>query len=97
MFVYLCLLVDDGSDDGGEGESGSGSDYGEQSGSGFDAEDFFTTDDVTSRKPAVQQPSDSSDNKSSSSPLAYRTTDKRYSVIIGVMSIVVVHFRFRFR
>ena len=80
----LCL-VDDGSDD--DAESGSGSDYGGQSGSGFD-EDFFTSDDVTSRKPAT-------DNDKKSSALGHRTTDKRYSWLVGIIAVVAVHFRFR--
>jgi len=57
LLAYLLYvrLVDDGSDD--DVESGSGNEYYDQSGSGFD-EDFFTTDDVTSRRPPASDSSD---------------------------------------
>ena len=60
--MYAANCVDDGSDD--VVESGSGSET-EQSGSGFDADDFFTSGDVTSRKPA-HLPADNDAGESSS-------------------------------
>jgi len=72
-------FVGDGSE--GDDESGSGNDY-DQSGSGFD-EDFFTSNDVTSRKPA--------DSDSESAALGHRTIDTRYNrFIFSLLSVVVL-------
>ena len=89
MFHFTCFcapLVDDGSDD--DVESGSGNEYDDQSGSGFD-EDFFTSDDVTSRRPPA---ADSRDDKQSAG-LGHRTIDQRYACVISLMILVVLLVR----
>ena len=63
----MCVCADDGSEDDVDGGSGRSL---EQSGSGFDPDDFFTSGDVTTGQPAA---SDYDEAEPESRGLAVRT------------------------